>query len=77
MRDDEMKDAELEILRQVGNQLQARFGDFLILVRTKDGTRAWNESNETWSRGACDEHITHHKDLEMINKVRADAGEPT
>jgi hypothetical protein len=69
----EEKDPDMERLAQFAVSLRPHFSDFCLIVRTKDGSRAWVETNEDWSLGACTRHITMIKDKSLIGTIEDNA----
>jgi hypothetical protein len=72
MSDEEGSD--LERLRAISKQLRTQFSDFVLLVRTKDGSPGFAQTNEDYSWGACERHVQRLKDRAMINTMNEEAG---
>ena len=53
-------------LRDLAAMIAVHFGDFLLVVKPKDGGFGWTQSDSTWGLGACERYAAHIKDESLI-----------
>lgn len=69
-----MNDKDIERIRDASARIGENFGDYLILVRVKDGY-CWKASDETWGLGAAERFVASVKDSALIARIEAMEGE--
>jgi hypothetical protein len=66
--------SEADIFMDVASRVAERYPEYVVIVRSKDGCRAWKFSDTSWALGACQRLAAHIETEDFKSAMEAEDG---
>ena len=66
--------SEEDVFRDIASKVSEVFPEYVLIIKTKDGSRAWKFSDTNWAVGAMHRAIASVESEDFLQKVEEQDG---